>query len=102
MLKIMQIFLESFLFVENMEHLSEVKKNLNCNIPRVKLQAVNLCKYKTLNRQKPRIIKSEIVKFKIKRVSSKLSQKKPGTAAEKSNLLSKKTNLNRLLKILFY
>lgn len=73
-----------FIFLGNMEHLSAIKKNLNCNIPKVKLQNMNMCKYKTLNQQKPCIIKSEILLKKIKIVNKHIQ--------EKSEISSKKDN----------
>jgi len=86
------IFNIFYIFVGNMAHLSAVKKNLNCNIPRVKLQTINLCKYKTLNRQKPRIIKSEILKFKKIKVVDRIShvQEKSKIASKKNIFTSKK------------
>lgn len=85
-----EYFLNTFhTFVENMKHLLAIKKNLNRNIPRVKLQTINnVCKYKTLSRQMPRIIKSEILKhnqIKIIRQESHI-QEKPETVSEINNL----------------
>ncbi|XP_036150425.1 uncharacterized protein LOC105840763 isoform X3 [Monomorium pharaonis] len=76
----------------NIEHLSKIKKNLNHNIPRVKLQSINLCKYKTLSRQKPRIIKSEVlkkgqkIKIKNKSKTNQQAQEKLKTTSEEYNL----------------
>lgn len=69
------------------------KKNLNCNIPRVKLQSINVCKYKKLSRQKPRIVKSEVLEHKKIKLIRKHShmQEKLTITSEENNLSSKKT-----------
>ncbi|XP_024894171.1 uncharacterized protein LOC112468966, partial [Temnothorax curvispinosus] len=75
---------------KNMEHLSAVERNLNCNIPRVKLQTIDLCKYEARSQRRCRIIKSEIFKSKkIKRARIKHShiQEELKTVYKKSNLL---------------